>query len=97
MEIIRTYNPTEKAYKRLEKASVILTFASPTGTTYHVGETYFDFGQDWKWTTIIAESPKHGSYQALNPRRFEDILTTDNLLDTLASMTHDKYWLDKED
>ena len=96
MDIIRIYNPSEEGYKKLEKVAEILTIASPTGTVYTVGETYFDFGQNWKWTTILAESPKYGSYQALNPRNHAEILNSENLLDTVASITHDKYWLDKE-
>ena len=95
--MIKIYDETTPEYKRLETASRILTMASPIGTTYRVDVTYFDLGQDWKWTTLIATSPKHGHYQALSPRAHEEILTTDNLLDTLASLTHDKYWLDKED
>ena len=95
--MIKVYKHTDPEYKRLAKVAEILTIGSPTGTVFTVAETYFDFGQDWKWTTILADSPKHGSYQALSPRTHEEILTTDNLFDTIASMTHDKYWLDKKE
>ena len=97
MEIIRTYAPTEAEYKALTKAALLLTITSETGTTYRVEETYFDYGQDWKWTTIVAHSPKYGSYQALTPRRFEDILKSTDLLATLANMKKDKFWLDKKE
>ena len=96
MDTIRIYTPDEDGYKKLAKVAKILTAGSPTGTVFTVGETYFDFGQNWKWTTILADSPKYGSYQALNPRQHEEIMISENLFDTVASITHDKFWLDKE-
>lgn len=48
---------------------------------YEVGETYFDFGQGWKWTTIIAHDRTRekdsvlGSWQALTPKDQENILS----------------------
>lgn len=97
MDTIRIYNPTEEGYKRLEKVAEILTAGSPTGTVFTVGETYFDFGQNWKWTTILANSPKYGSYQALNPRNHEEIMTADNLFNVVADITNGKFWLDKKE
>lgn len=46
---------------------------------FTIEETYFDYGQDWKWTTIIAHNTRKSgimaSWQALTPRDQEDILT----------------------
>ena len=45
---------------------------------FSVEDTYFDYGQDWKYTTIIAHNPSAGSvlssYQALTPKNQEQIL-----------------------
>ncbi len=77
-------NPTLLNYeseetKRLIVAAQLMTTYSKDGTLYSVGETYFDFGQGWKWTTILAEnnSPAHSycsTWQALYPRQWEKIL-----------------------
>jgi hypothetical protein len=45
-----------------------------TGKKYHVGETYFDYGQDWKWTTLLKDSD-YGSVQALTPAEQKMILS----------------------
>ena len=97
MDIIRTYSPDTDAYKRLTTAATVLTAVSPKGITYTVEDTYFDYGQDWMWTTLIANDPASvfGSYQALCPRDYELILTTDDMLTTLTAIRSDKWWGDK--
>ena len=61
-----------EAYKNLESAARIFEKKSP-GISFKVQDTYFDFGQGWKWTTIIAD--KRGDiWQALNPRDWEEIV-----------------------
>ena len=95
MEIIRTYEAGSKEYKRLERAASILTDLSPKGRSYHVEDTYFDFGQNWMWTTITYESGEWGSVQALNPRDFEKILTYDSLEKAIIEIVSDIYWSDK--
>ena len=96
-EFIRTYSPDTDEYKKLMTAATILTAVSPKGITYTVEETYFDYGQDWMWTTIIANDPSStfGSYQALCPRDYENILLTDDMLTTLTAIRADKWWSDK--
>ena len=49
------------------------------------------------WTTIIANDPSStfGSYQALCPRDYENILLTDDMLTTLSAVRADKWWSDK--
>ena len=73
----------------LEKAALILTFKSPNRYQYYVGETYFDFGQNWKWTTVLCrtgETGITGSYQALNPAEQEKILLSDGSLESMAKI-----------
>ena len=96
-ELIRIYEPDTAEYKKLTTAATILTAVSPKGITYTVEETYFDYGQNWMWTTIIANDPSStfGDYQALCPRDYENILLTDDLLATLSAIRADKWWNDK--
>lgn len=95
--MIKTYVPDTAEYKALANAAAILTATSKKGVTYTVGDCYFDFGQDWIWTTILANNPNSewGSYQALCPRDYEKILRSDDLLTTIAEIKADKYWSDK--
>lgn len=94
MEIIRKYAPGTEEYERLEKAAEILTLISPNRKRYYVGDTYFDFGQDWMWTTILREDKDWGDSQALTPRDYEKILTG-NILTALNDIVTDKWWTDK--
>lgn len=96
MEIIRTYEKGSEEYGRLEKAAEILTIISPKRRRYTVGDCYFDYGQNWMWTTILYEDDMWGTAQALNPRDYERILTSDNLLAALDEVAQDKFWSDKE-
>lgn len=41
-------------------------------------DTYFDFGQDWKYTAIIYKD-SNTEYQAFCPRDWELILNTDSI------------------
>ncbi len=63
--------------KALERFAELLTQKSPRGYQYYVGETYFDFGQKWWWTTILCKGYKYGDYQALNPREQEEMILCD--------------------
>ncbi len=95
MDPIRTFTPDTPEYNRLTRAAKVLTEASPQKFTYKVEETFFDFGQNWMWTTIICYRPDGESYQALYPADQEAILTSDNLIAALAQISQGKYWLDK--
>ena len=97
MEIIRTYEKGSKEYERLQTASEILTKLSPKGRKYYVGDTYFDYGQNWKWTTILCDS-EHGTAQALCPRDYKKLLTYKYLSKAIAEIVSDEWWTDcKED
>ena len=48
---IKIFEHGSEAREKLNRAAHILTGLSPKGYRYYVGETYFDFGQNWKWTT----------------------------------------------
>ena len=83
---IDEFSRYSEEYEKLDRVSTFLTAMSPNKYYYYVGNTYFDFGQDWKWTTILAKTPRGDSYQALSPRQQEDILLarSDEELERLA-------------
>lgn len=73
----RVFQDYELEYQKLKLVADMLTTFSPNGTVYIVEVTYLDFGQDWKWTTIISDSKD--SWQILNPREWEKIVESDNI------------------
>lgn len=88
---LRILEKTEQAYKNMEAVCGILNALCKTDTVYTVGVTYFDFGQDWKWTTIINS---HGT-QILSPREWEEIekaLTIADLAFITENIRNGKYF-----
>lgn len=87
-------------YKNLEFAAAAANLLSPKGYTYRVGDTYFDYGQNWKWTTLLVDDGGNwGGYQALNPREFEAIVeaeTPEQILEIVREMFKDKFCPDRE-
>jgi len=73
MSSIRVFNEGSREYNALDLAAKMLTILSPKGYKYAADVTYFDFGQDWKWTTVIC-STGWDRYQALNPKEQELIM-----------------------
>ena len=101
---IKVYDEGSKEYELLEKAALILTFKSPKRYKYFVGETFFDYGQNWKWTTVLCYTGEHGvldTYQALNPREQEEICLSDGSLESIVKIVDgilsDKYCPDRMD
>lgn len=94
---IDEFSRYSEEYEKLDRVSTFLTAMSPNKYYYYVGNTYFDFGQDWKWTTILAKTPRGDSYQALNPRQQEDILlaTSDEELEEIAKQILKNSYVDK--
>lgn len=73
---IRTYEPQELGYKMLQHAADIMNYyAAEEGCKplYSVGDCYFDFGQDWSWTTILYNTDGRNSFQALYANQHEKI------------------------
>lgn len=75
-----TYGMPE--YEKLEKVAEIVNkymIDNEIEAGFNVKDTYFDAGQDWKWTTIICDSPHVilGSYQCLSPAQHERIILND--------------------
>lgn len=72
---IAVFNPGTPEHDRLRRAARI--FMDRTGVAACVRETYFDFGQGWKWTTILVGPAGTNQYQALNPAQQETVLYGD--------------------
>lgn len=74
--MIRTLEYYEQGFKNLELICTLLEWNSEF--TYDVRDTYFDFGQDWMWTTIIKRGDfglsSYDSCQILCPREWEEIV-----------------------
>jgi hypothetical protein len=86
----------EKAYKNMIAVAKILTAVSINDYEYKVEDVYFDFGQDWMWTTITHDS-KWGGVQILNPRQWEKIVmafTVEELFSAVEDIRSGKYFDD---
>ena len=96
---IRVYRPNEKEYKVLSLfMSYFNDIARANKSQYRaiVSITYFDYGQDWQYTCILAEDYNQElnsltrSWQALCPRDYETLIATDSI-DKVAEMAQIYY------
>lgn len=85
-ELIRVYGWDEPIHRKMESIAAMLELRSPRKCIYTVGETYFDYGQDWRWTTILREDPVWGSVQVLTPRDLEMIAEADDTAESLRKV-----------
>lgn len=98
MSYIKIFENGTEERDKLRRAAHILTGLSPNGWRYGVEETYFDFGQDWKWTTIICNNGGNfGGYQALSPAAQERVIlsTVAELPTVCAEILQGKFCPDK--
>ena len=102
MSFISTFKYHTPEREKLEAAAKMLTVFSPKKFTYYVDETYFDYGQDWKWTTILCEGNDYGScintWQALSPRQQENIIMADTpnaMADAVMGVFNGDFCVDK--
>lgn len=95
---IRLIDNDEVEYKKLTALAEFLTAKSPRHYEYYVGNTYFDFGQNWLWTTVLCRTLFGSTYQAINAREQERAIlaTTEEDMLTLADdILNDSYCPDK--
>lgn len=88
----------QKEYDTLILVASILTFMSPNKVRYKVRDVYFDYGQNWMWTTVIAERPDRTEWQALNPAEWGKLMMAETVEDIVAitkEVGHDKFNPDK--
>ena len=77
MSAIRIFDEHETEYQTLKNAAETITKSLSGKAVCHVDVTYFDYGQDWRWTTIICEDHTRSTprnYQLLCPKDQETIL-----------------------
>lgn len=79
-----------REYKNLKRAADIMTAMSEEGCYYIVEDCYFDYGQNWMWTTIIEINPNEEgilrSCQAVNPRDWKLIVAAETKEELLEIM-----------
>lgn len=97
MDYIKVFEAETPERERLEQAAKMMTAKSPRGYRYYVGETYFDFGQDWKWTTILRTGSEWGDVQALYPVDQLNIIERDDLEAAVDEVFADKWCTDRRD
>lgn len=90
VEMIKQYKEGTEEYEKLERMAMILTLKSPKKYNYVVGDTYFDYGQGWKWTTVLCRGG-YGGYQALNPAEQEAVLLSDGSLEELNGIANEVF------
>lgn len=81
MNIIKIYKTHTTEYKKLDlllKALNILKEENNLDVDFYISDVYFDYGQNWMWTTILCKYKDciglNSSYQILNPAQYEKIL-----------------------
>lgn len=75
---MRVYQPDEPGYARLVQAAQRLQERS--GLECKVQTVYYDFGQAWLWTTILARRATDTNWcQILSPRDHQDIIEGDDV------------------
>ena len=97
-EAIAVFPEFSLEFERLVEVAMLLTKKSPKRFWYYVSETFFDYGQNWKWTTIMC-TRGDDTWQALNPREQEEIVFANDTkrLEKVAKMILEDSMLDKED
>ena len=97
MSTIKKFGYGTDEWNALAKLAKVLTEKSPKRCFYYVDDTYFDYGQDWMWTTIICNDPSSvfGGYQALNPREQEDAVMGRDPYELADEVLSDKYCPDR--
>lgn len=87
-EAISIFSQDSKEHKRLEAAALLIN--AETKKLCKVNTVYFDYGQEWSWTTISIESGMKSfpMIQALNPVQQKKIVygTLEEFTDTVKEL-----------
>lgn len=82
MSMIREYNVDTVEYQKLRLFAEICNreFLEARSKFYvSVESTYFDYGQNWKYTALITEDfMRDSTWQSICPRDYEKILSSDS-------------------
>lgn len=77
-DLITVFFPGTVYYEKLRRAAELLT-KKGDGASYSVENTWFDFGRDLDWTTIVCRRADGTRYQALYPADREEFLFSRDL------------------
>ena len=78
----RTLGREDKEFKNLKRvADILTTMSDDEEIQYVVRDCYFDYGQNWMWTTILRFNYRVTgilrSCQVLSPKQWKDIVALD--------------------
>ena len=93
----RVISPNTSEFEKLEAAAAMLEAYSPNNAVYCVEDVYFDFGQNWMWTTICRRG--YNECQVLSPRDWELVITAETpaeIAEAVEVIRSDKYFGDIE-
>ena len=82
----RIIHTNEPEYKKLKAVAAVLEMLSPNNAQYTVEDTYLDYGQDWKWTTICRKG--YHDCQVLSPRDWGDVMVIETAEDVALVVDH---------
>lgn len=72
--ILQIYQPDSKEYKRLKAAAILIE--AETGVHATVEETYFDYGSNWKYSSLsIPCRFMSASYQTTDPKQYKALVS----------------------
>lgn len=99
MSSIKVYSKDSMEYRKLKLFADMCNgkFREKEIRCYVTIETtYFDFGQDWKYTALITTEMFGSSWQSLCPRDYENILLCDSIseMDRYAEKYVNEAWND---
>ena len=72
VDAIKVFGEQSKQHMRLTAAATLMNAEMEPNDhgQFEVKDIYFDYGQGWKWTTIVFNGgDQWSSYQALNPKQ----------------------------
>ena len=89
---LRVFKPESEEYTRLQNFADELNNDARFQANYTVEDLYFDYGQNWMWTTIIAhkENERGGGWQALTPRNQERVVQWTELDDVKQELLNNE-------
>lgn len=94
-EYLKVFPPDSIEFQQLQMAAILLNQMC-TDRQFHVQVTYYDFGQHWLYTTLIAmNTDTQTTYQALQPNE-QEILVTEQPISpkwqaTIQAIVHHKH------
>lgn len=78
----RIINKNEPEYFKLQIVALALETASRHYAEYKVEDIYLDYGQNWKWTTIVRRG--YRACQVLSPRQWKEIMEAETVTELKA-------------